>query len=121
MTGLPSIVYKGRNGSVELYFRYFDGGRYSPLDFGQVRSMTLVLPNATPRAVFDSRAQPEVIDWQQGGGKVVLNLAGADLAPGIYSVQLVAFDVFHPEGQVLLDGQRPDPILIEIRDVSTAS
>ncbi|MNM46280.1 hypothetical protein D3C81_572170 [compost metagenome] len=112
------VVYRGHDNPVDLRLQYYDPGsrRYKPLDLAGVNRMVLSFPTATPRITFDSAAVAGVLDWSAGDGLIRVTINQYALPVGVYAAELVAFDLNHPNGQVLID-DRENPTTFDVREV----
>lgn len=99
------LVYRGRDNEVEVKLMAFDpaAGKMVPMDFSTVTRMVLTFTEVEPMVVFDSQLIPGVIDWSQGGGKVVFDITGYALPVGVYRASLIAFDPINSDGLVVVD------------------
>lgn len=99
------LVYRGRDNQVEVKILVFDlaAGKMVPVDFSTTTRMVLTFPEVDPMVVFDSAIIPGVIDWSQGGGKVVFDITGYALPIGVYRASLIAFDPVNTDGLVVID------------------
>lgn len=112
-------VYRGRDNIVQSVFSQYNGRKYVTLDFSLVTRMVLILPTPDDQLLFDSTSVPDVFDWTLGGGKVIFDLTQYALSVGRYQAKLVVFDVEHPNGQVVIDGEKTE-LIIDVREVYAA-
>lgn len=120
------LVYRGRDNEIEATFSQFDPaqGRLVPFDFSTTTRMVLTFPYINPVLAFDSQLIPGVMDWSQGGGKVVFDISGYSLPIGVYRASLVSYDPVNSGGLVIVDaadfGTNQQALEFDVRETLAA-
>jgi len=99
MKTVTETVWNGHDNRVELELRE-DG---VAKDLSGVTRVTLTVAGQ----MLDSDQDADLFDWGGGGGRLVMDLGGAGLAPGNrLAAKLVVYDAEHDDGIVWGDSLR---------------
>lgn len=111
-----AVVYPGRDHVTTLTIKRFDGRSYRPVDTSALTRVVLVFPDTDPTIAYDSDTLPAVFDWT--GSTITIDLSDYAMPASSLPCYLIAFDVEHPAGQVLVDNE-DTTLEFDFRNVST--
>ena len=117
MLGKP--VYRvgilGADNSFEIRVREKKDGEIKPLPFDSVTKIELTVEGVT----IQSLPTDNIIDWSQGGGKLVFNFSTVtELQPTSTEViaEIRVFDPQHPNGQFISLPEFPSKVFLKLLD-----
>lgn len=94
---MKEFVYIGRSNKNTIVVRK-DGNL---IDFSGATRMVCAFTGTNE--VADTNVDSSLIDWSEGGGKLIFSLAGMPLQKGAREATLTVYDPDHPDGQVIID------------------
>jgi hypothetical protein len=106
---MKEIVYKGHNNTNTIVVKK----NGTPLPFTDVTRMVCEFSGTD--VVADTQADSSLIDWSQGGGKLVFNLGGLSVPAGEREATLIVYETAHPNGIIRIN-KRIAPLTFVFED-----
>lgn len=112
MDQLVAKVYKGYGNAVAFELRANVAPRFPVLNLAQIDRLVVEFVNSSAQVTIDTDNGEGYIDLSDPE-VLKMHLGFLDIPDGTYNVSIVAYDVNHPQGQVLIGAELPDELAFE--------